>query len=153
NDLFLDQPLAIHLNAGINITTHGADGFVVSLSFPSDRDPVRGVAVTSLIGFLNKKMLDVMLSTTPVGTREEVRRKSPGAALDGIPSFPGDILDHAVGRKGSDDTCDVARIHAPHIPRQRVVNLLTILQANGISCHVLPPHGRKSFIRLSRLVN
>ena len=29
NDLFLDQPLAIHLDAGVDITAHGADGFVI----------------------------------------------------------------------------------------------------------------------------
>ena len=78
-------------------------------------------------------MLDVMLSTAPVGTREEMRRKSPGAALGSIPSFPGDILDHAIGCKGGDDTGDVAGIHAPHVSRQRVVNLLTILQADCLS--------------------
>jgi len=127
NDLFLDQPLAIHLHAGIGITAHGAYRFTVSLGVPLYRDPVRGDAVASPIGFLDKKMLDVMLSTTPVGTREEMRGKSPGATLGSIPSFPGDILDHAVGRKGGDDTFNIAGIHAPHIPRQRVVNLLTIL--------------------------
>src|SRR5262245_1693138 len=86
-------------------------------------------------------MLDVMLSTTPVGTRQEMCRKSSGATLGSIPSFSGDILDHAVGCKGGDDTCDVPRIHAPHITRQHVVNLLTILKANCSSGHVLLPYG------------
>ena len=142
NDLFLDQPFAIYLNAGIDITAHGANGFVVSLSFPSYRDPVRGDAVASAIGFLNKKMLDVMLSAAPVGTREEMRRKSPDAALRIIPSFPSDILDHAVGCKGGDDTVDVAGIHAPHITRQRVVNLLTILQADSLLAFSSPLRAR-----------
>src|SRR5712691_11367683 len=133
NDLFLDQPFAIQLNTGIDITAHGANGFVVSRSVPSYGDPVRGDTVVSPISFLNKKMLDVMLSATPVGTREEMRRKSPGAALGSIPSFPGDILDHAGGRKGGDDTFNVAGIHAPHIMRQHVVNLLTILQTDDSS--------------------
>jgi hypothetical protein len=71
-----------------------------------------------------------MLSTAPVGTRQEMRRKSPSATRCSVPSFPGDILDHAVVRKGGNDPFDVASIHAPHIARQCVVNLLTILQAN-----------------------
>ena len=92
-------------------------------------DPVRGDAVAFPFSFIDEKVLDVMLSTAPVGTRQEMRRESPGAARGSVPAFPGDILDHAVGRKGGDDTFDVAGIHAPHITRQRVVNLLTILQA------------------------
>ena len=71
-----------------------------------------------------------MLSTAPVGTGEEMRRESPGATRRRVPSFAGDILDHPVGRKGGDDTFDVACIHTPHITRQRVVNFLTILQAH-----------------------
>jgi hypothetical protein len=68
-----------------------------------------------------------MLSAASVGTREEMRRKSSGAALSSIPSFPSDILDNTVRRKGGNDTGDVAGIHAPHVTRQRIVYLLTLL--------------------------
>src|SRR5205823_2491518 len=105
-------------------------GFAVSLGIPSYGDPVRGDAVASPIGLIDKEVLDVMLSTAPVGTRQEMRREPPGTARCGLPAFPGDVLDHAIGRKGGDDTFDIAGIHAPHITRQRVVHLLTILQAN-----------------------
>ena len=133
NDLFLDQPLIIYFNAGIDITAHGAHGFAISLRVPSYGDPVRGNAVASLVGFLDKKMLDVMLSATPVGAREKMGRESPGTALGSLPSFPSDILDNTIERKGSDDTLNVTCIHAPHITRQRVVNRLTIFEANCIS--------------------
>src|SRR5262249_18000511 len=97
---------------------------------PAYGDPVRGDAVAALIRSIDKKVLHVMLSTTPAGTGEKVRREAPGATRRSIPSSASDILDHTVGRKGGDDTFDVARIHTPHIACQRVVNILTILQAN-----------------------
>ncbi len=35
NDLFLNQPCAIYLDAGVDITAHGANRFIVSLGVPS----------------------------------------------------------------------------------------------------------------------
>lgn len=88
NDLFLDEPLAIHLDAGIDITAHGADESPVALGVPLDGDPVRGDAVASPIGLLDKQVLRVMLPTAPVGTPEEMAGKSPDAPRRSVPSFP-----------------------------------------------------------------
>ena len=117
NDLFLDEPLAIHLDADVHITAHGADESPVALGVPLNGDPVRGDAIASPIGLPDKQVLHVMLPTPAVGTREEMAGKSPEAPRRSVPSFPGNILDHAVGSKGGDDTFDVAGVHAPHITR------------------------------------
>src|SRR5262249_4955891 len=100
NDLFFDEPFPVHLDAGVDITAHGADGFIVSLGVPSYGDPVRDDPIASPIGFLDKQVLHVVLSAAPVGARQEMRREPPGTARCTVPSFPGDVLDHAVRRKG-----------------------------------------------------
>lgn len=48
NNLFLDAPLAIHLNAGIHITAHGADEFPVALGIPLDGISIHTIATRNL---------------------------------------------------------------------------------------------------------
>ncbi|MGH8066718.1 MAG: hypothetical protein ACRERE_16080, partial [Candidatus Entotheonellia bacterium] len=40
NDLFLDAPLALHLDAGVHIAARGADDFPIALGVPLNGDPV-----------------------------------------------------------------------------------------------------------------
>jgi hypothetical protein len=66
NDLFLDAPLAIHLDADVYITADGTDGSPVALGVPLDGDPVRGDAVASPLGWLDQQVLHVMLPSALV---------------------------------------------------------------------------------------
>src|SRR5262245_25885129 len=79
-----------------------------------------------------------MLPAAPIWTGQEMRGKTPDAPCRSVPALPGDVLDHAVGGERGDHGLDVAGVHAPDIPCQRVANRLTIFQAYGCICHRRP---------------